>query len=79
MHGRGRDGTLDVGVTAIGSVRASSLAEETANWVMLKPAIGGRPETLALKVKLTNLLGTIPVRRLGQRTWCFASLGLILA
>jgi hypothetical protein len=68
-----------MGVIAICSVRASSLAEETANWVVLKPAIGSRPEAFALKVKFTNLLGAIPVRRLGQRTWCLASLGLILA
>ena len=68
-----------MGIIAICSVRASSLAEETANWVMLKPAIGGRPETLALKVKLANFLGSIPVRRLGQRTLGFTSLGLVLA
>ena len=47
---------------------------------MLELAIGRCPKTLALQVEFANLLGTsLPIRRLGLRTWCSLSLAFGLS
>ena len=71
-----------MGVMAIGSIRASSLVEKTANWVVLKLAIGRCPKTLAFKMESADILGAgiLSVRRLRLRTWCLAlAFGLVFA